>query len=147
LKASITGFSKLPQLPHPHLLIAPCLRREAVLSSRIEGTQASLAVLLTEEAGQLPSVPADDVPDVRNYVTALEYGIGRLDSLPLSLRLVRELHAKLLAGVRGETATPGEFRRSQNWIGPPGSTWLGDAKALKAATRVPYRLRQAMYGP
>jgi Fic family protein len=126
--SELSGLGR--QLPNPHLLIAPYLRREAVLSSRIEGTQASLADLLAEEAGQHPAAPADDVLEVRNYVTALEYGIGRLDTLPLSLRLVRELHAKLLEGVRGETATPGEFRRSQNWIGPPGST-------LATATYVP----------
>lgn len=118
--SELSGLGR--QLPNPHLLIAPYLRREAVLSSRIEGTQASITDLLADEAGQSPQVPADDVLEVRNYVTALEYGIQRLDTLPLSLRLVRELHEKLLHGVRGETATPGRFRRSQNWIGPPGST-------------------------
>lgn len=118
--SELSGLGR--QLPNPHLLIAPYLRREAVLSSRIEGTQASLADVLAEEAGQPPSAPADDVLEVRNYVSALEYGIQRLDTLPLSLRLVRELHGKLLDGVRGGSATPGEFRRTQNWIGPPGST-------------------------
>jgi Fic family protein len=118
--SELSGLGRV--LPNPHLLIAPYLRREAVLSSRIEGTQASLADLLAQEAGQPPHAPADDVLEVRNYVTALEYGIGRLAELPLSLRLVRELHAQLMDGVRGERATPGEFRRSQNWIGPPGST-------------------------
>lgn len=109
-------------LPNPHLLIAPYLRREAVLSSRIEGTQTSLADLLADEAGQALHVAPDDVREVRNYVTALEYGVRRLATLPLSLRLVCELHAKLMRGVRGDRATPGEFRRSQNWIGPAGST-------------------------
>lgn len=118
--SELSGLGR--QLPNPHLLIAPYLRREAVLSSRIEGIQASITDLLADEAGQSPQAPADDVLEVRNYVTALEYGVQRLDSLPLSLRLVRELHEKLLHGVRGETATPGQFRRSQNWIGPPGST-------------------------
>lgn len=118
--SELSGLGRV--LPNPHLLIAPYLRREAVLSSRIEGTQASLADLLAQEAGQPPHAPADDVLEVRNYVTALEYGIGRLAELPLSLRLVRELHARLMDGVRGERATSGEFRRSQNWIGPPGST-------------------------
>jgi Fic family protein len=118
--SELSGLGR--QLPNPHLLIAPYLRREAVLSSRIEGTQASLADVLAEEAGQPPNAPADDVLEVRNYVSALEYGIQRLDTLPLSLRLVRELHGELLDGVRGGSATPGEFRRSQNWIGPPGST-------------------------
>ena len=118
--SELSGLGR--QLPNPHLLIAPYLRREAVLSSRIEGTQASLADLLADEAGQTLQVPAGDVLEVRNYVTALEYGIERLSSLPLSLRLVRELHEKLMHGVRGNNATPGRFRRSQNWIGPPGST-------------------------
>jgi Fic family protein len=110
-------------LPNPHLLIAPYVRREAVLSSRIEGIRASLSDLLLDEAGARGgSGDPDDVREVRNYVIALEYGVRRLKSLPLSLRLVRELHGRLMKGVRGEHATPGEFRRSQNWIGPPGST-------------------------
>ncbi len=110
-------------LPNPHLLIAPYVRREAVLSSRIEGTKASLTDLLLDEAGA-PGESGDpeDVREVRNYVIALEYGVRRLKTLPLSLRLVRELHLRLMKGVRGDRATPGEFRRSQNWIGPPGST-------------------------
>lgn len=116
----LSGLGAL--LPNPHLLIAPYLRREAVSSSRIEGTRASLSDVLADEAGHVPEVPADDVREVRNYVVALEYGIGRLDHLPLSLRLVRELHECLMRGVRGDRATPGEFRRSQNWIGPYGST-------------------------
>lgn len=126
--SELSGLGR--QLPNPHLLIAPYLRREAVLSSRIEGTQASLADLLADEAGQAPQAPADDVLEVRNYVHALEYGVQRLGSLPFSLRLVRELHERLLEGVRGAHAAPGRFRRSQNWIGPPGST-------LATATYVP----------
>ncbi len=118
--SELSGLGRL--LPNPHLLIAPYLRREAVLSSRIEGTQTSLADLLADEAGQTPQAPASDVHEVRNYVVALEYGIARLQTLPLSLRLVRELHERLLHNVRGNSATPGEFRRSQNWIGPAGST-------------------------
>lgn len=118
--SELSGLGR--QLPNPHLLIAPYLRREAVLSSRIEGTQATLEDILADEAGQPPHAPVNDVLEVRNYVAALEYGIERLDTLPLSLRLVRELHAKLMEGVRGERAAPGEFRRMQNWIGPPGST-------------------------
>jgi Fic family protein len=109
-------------LPNPHLLIAPYVRREAVLSSRIEGTRTSLSDLLADEAGQTPDAPPDDVHEVRNYVVALDYGSARLQSLPLSLRLARELHQRLMHGVRGDRATPGEFRRSQNWIGPHGST-------------------------
>lgn len=122
--AALSELSGLGRhLPNPHLLISPYVRREAVLSSRIEGTTTSLAELLLEEvaAGAARRDP-DDVREVRNYVTALEHGIQRLRSLPLSLRLVRELHARLMKGVRGEHATPGEFRRSQNWIGAPRST-------------------------
>ena len=118
--SELSGIGRI--LPNPHLLIAPYIRREAVLSSRIEGTRASLSDLLADEAGQPTVQPHDDVREVRNYVTALDEGIQRLHSLPLSLRLVRELHGHLMRGVRGEHATPGEFRRSQNWIGPPGST-------------------------
>jgi Fic family protein len=114
-------------LPNPHLLIAPYIRREAVLSSRIEGTKAELSDLWLGdvESGEKRPETAD-VLEVKNYVTALEYGIQRLTDLPLSLRLVREIHAHLMEGVRGDQATPGEFRRSQNWIGPAGST-LADA--------------------
>ncbi|MCC5828956.1 MAG: Fic family protein [Phycisphaeraceae bacterium] len=109
-------------LPNPHLLMRPFLAREAVLSSRIEGTQATLGELLAVDAGAVVQRSPDDLREVGNYVTALEHGMARLDSLPLSLRLIRELHEKLMRGVRGEQATPGEFRRSQNWIGPPGCT-------------------------
>jgi len=108
------------RLPNPHLLIRPFLRREAVLSSRIEGTQATLGELLAVEAGSAVERSPDDLREVANYVTALEYGVERLKTLPLSLRLVRELHKRLMDGVRGNQATPGEFRRSQNWIGPAG---------------------------
>src|SRR6266436_2112719 len=110
------------RLPNPHLLIRPFVRREAVLSSRIEGTQATLGELLAAEAGAAVERSPDDLREVANYVTALEYGIERLKTLPLSLRLVRELHERLMAGVRDSHATPGEFRRSQNWIGKPGAT-------------------------
>ena len=92
-----------------------------MLSSRIEGTRASLSDVLLDEA-ELDRSEDPDVREVRNYVTALEYGLERLRDLPLSLRLVRELHERLMPGVRGKQATPGEFRRSQNWIGPAGST-------------------------
>ncbi len=108
-------------LTNPRLLIAPFIRREAVLSSRIEGTQASLSDLYAYEAAQLALFDyPEDVKEVHNYVAALEYGLERLQTLPISLRLIRELHARLMAGVRGEQQTPGEFRRSQNWIGAPG---------------------------
>ena len=110
-------------MPNPHLLIHPFIRREAVLSSRIEGTQADIADLYAYEAGQLllpgisPRPSAGDVREVLNYVHALEYGLERIKEFPLSLRLLRELHERLMTGVRGEHLTPGEFRRSQNWIG------------------------------
>ena len=111
------------QLPNPHLLIDPYARREAVLSSRIEGTQASLSDILLDEIdpGRVEA-SRDDIREVRNYVDALEFGIQRLQELPLSVRLVRELHRVLMQGVRGDHATPGELRVSRNWIGPPGST-------------------------
>ena len=115
-------------LPNPHLLIYPFIRREAVLSSRIEGTQSSLSDLLLFEATRLEK--HRDVKEVQNYVRAMEYGIKRLEELPLGLRLIRELHGILMEEVRGEHATPGEFRQSQNWIGSPGCT-------LDEATFVP----------
>lgn len=110
-------------LPNPYLLVRPFIRREAVFSSRIEGMRASLTDVYTYEAGQLSFfAPDPDVREVYNYVRALTYGLERLASLPVSLRLIRELHKRLLDGVRGQEWTPGEFRLSQNWIGPPGST-------------------------
>ncbi len=115
------------RLPNPHVLIRPFIRREAVLSSRIEGTQATLGELLAAEAGASVERSPDDLREVGNYVKALEHGLKRLETLPLSLRLVRELHERLMTGVRGNHATPGEFRRSQNWIGRPGET-LAQAK-------------------
>ncbi len=114
-------------LPNPHLLIGPFIRREAVLSSRIEGTQASLSDLLFFEAANLREQEVPDVREVSNYVGALEYGLSRLDTLPLSLRLIREMHERLLEGTRGQNLTPGEFRRSQNWIGPAGCTLMDAA--------------------
>lgn len=120
--SELSGLGRL--LPNPHLLIAPWMAREAVLSSRIEGTRASISDVLIDELGgqRVGMKPSDDVDEVRNYIVALEHGIARLPKLPLSLRLVREIHAKLMKGVRGDKATPGEFRKSQNWIGAPGST-------------------------
>ena len=113
-------------LPNPHLLIAPFVRREAVLSSRIEGTQAGFSDLLFFEAAPSAKPPIEDVKEVANYVSALEHGLARLKDLPVSLRLIREMHERLMHGVRGDSMTPGEFRRSQNWIGSPGCT-LADA--------------------
>jgi len=117
-------------LPNPHLLMHPFVTREAVLSSRIEGTQTTLGELLAADAGAVVQRNPDDLREVGNYVIALEHGMARLGSLPLSLRLIRELHEKLMHGARGDHATPGEFRRTQNWIGPPGCT-------LNNATFVP----------
>ncbi|MGH3427242.1 MAG: Fic family protein, partial [Mycobacteriales bacterium] len=113
-------------LPNPHLFIAPFVRREAVLSSRIEGTQASLSDLVRFEVMPARGASTADVSEVANYVRALDHGLARLKTLPMSLRLLREIHESLMTGVRGDHATPGEFRRSQNWIGPPGSS-LADA--------------------
>ena len=108
-------------LPNPHLLTQPFLNREAVLSSRIEGTEASATDLALFQAAGSPESNESDVREVSNYVTALRYGLKRLDELPLSLRFLREVHAKLMADVRGGDRNPGEFRHVQNWIGPPGS--------------------------
>lgn len=115
------------RLPNPDVLIRPFVRREAVLSSRIEGTQATLGELLAAEAGMAVERSPADLREVGNYVVALEYGIKRLKQLSLSLRLIKELHAKLMTGVRGDRARPGEFRDIQNWIGRPGIGIAGAA--------------------
>jgi Fic family protein len=109
-------------VPNPHLLIGPYLRLEAVLSSRIEGTKTDIPQLLRFEAGQVsPPDEADDAQEVANYVVAMEHGLARLrDGFPMSVRLLREMHGLLLAGVRGQRRSPGELRSSPNWIG--GST-------------------------
>lgn len=118
------------RLPNPHVLMRPFVRREAVLSSKIEGTQATLGELLAAEAGAAVSRSPEELREVGNYVVALEHGIARLQELPLCVRLVRELHEKLMEGARGQHATPGLFRTIQNWIGKPGST-------LATATFIP----------
>jgi len=124
--ATLTG-----SFPFPRLLLKAFIRREAVLSSRIEGTRATLAELYTYESSQLSFLkPQDDVREVHNYVAALDYGLERLKRFPISLRLMREIHEKLMQDVRGGTLTPGKFRRTQNWIGAAGST-------LTTATYVP----------
>ncbi|MDR2978104.1 MAG: Fic family protein [Rickettsiales bacterium] len=110
------------KLPNPHLLMRPFVAREAVFSSRIEGTQATLGEVLAQEAGANVNRNPDDLQEVHNYISALDYGLKRLQSLPLSLQLIKEIHGKLMQGVRGSHATPGEFRRVQNWIGIPGCT-------------------------
>jgi Fic family protein len=107
-------------LPDRHLFLYSYVRKEAVLSSQIEGTQSSLADLLLFELEQAPGVPVDDVVEVSNYVAALTHGLDRLrGGFPLSNRLLRETHGVLLAKGRGADKDPGEFRRSQNWIGGP----------------------------
>lgn len=121
--AALSELSGLGRnLPNPHLLIVPYTRREAVLSSRIEGTRASLSdVLRGEMEGEITDSTDADLREVRNYIVALDHGISRLAALPLSLRLVREMHERLMTGVRGDQAHPGEFRRVQNWIAPVGA--------------------------
>jgi Fic family protein len=109
-------------LPNPHLLIRPFITREAVLSSKIEGTQATLGEILAANAGVNVKQNPDDLVEVQNYINALDYGLKRLEELPLSLRLIKEIHEHLMQGVGGSHATPGEFRRSQNWIGSSGCT-------------------------
>jgi len=104
-------------------VVQPFIRREAVVSTRIEGTRASLSDLYTYEAQQLSFLePDSDADEVHNYVKAMNYGLERLKTHPVSLRLIREIHAQLMDNVRGKHLTPGEFRRSQNWIGPAGCT-------------------------
>ena len=117
-------------LPNPDLFVYMYVRKEAVLSSQIEGTQSSLQDLLTAEAHILGEGRPRDVDEVVNYVGAMKHGLARLADLPVSVRLIREIHAELLKGVRGSRLTPGELRRSQNWIGPSGCT-------LAEATFVP----------
>ncbi len=105
-------------LPDPQLFLYAYVRKEAVLSSQIEGTQSSLSDLLLFELDEQPGVPMDDVAEVSNYVAALDHGMARLaGGFPLSNRLLREMHERLMAGARGNEKSPGEFRRSQNWIG------------------------------
>ncbi|MFH1908717.1 MAG: Fic family protein [Chloroflexota bacterium] len=117
--------------PEPYALVRPFIRREAVLSSRIEGTRASLSDVYAYEAEQLSFLePSSDAHEVHNYVRALDYGLERLQTLPVSLRLIRELYERLMEGLRGGALTPGEFRRSQSLIGRPGAT-------LETATYVP----------
>ena len=128
LLGELSGTGRL--LANPYLLIAPYIRREAVSSSRIEGTQASLNDLFYFEATESEKPKAPDVREVKNYVRAMEYGIDRLEKLPISIRLICEIHRVLMEDVRGHHATPGEIRRSQNWVGPPGCS-------LQEATYVP----------
>lgn len=116
-------------LPNANLFIAMYVKKEALLSSQIEGTQASLEDLFEFESGEkLENI--NDVAEVVNYVKALNYGMERLQEFPMSLRLLKDIHAVLMEGVRGGEKTPGEFKKTQNWIGPAGCT-------LRDATFVP----------
>ena len=117
-------------LPNPDLFVAMYVRKEAVLSSQIEGTQASFADVLSAEYNQVEDQRRDDIGEISNYVSAMNWGLERLADFPLSLRLIREIHQKLLQNTRGSHRNPGEFRTSQNWIGPAGCT-------LNNATFVP----------
>ena len=108
-------------LPNPNLFVYMYVRKEAVLSSQIEGTQSSLQDLLAAEAHLAEGV-ADDAFEVVNYVRAMNMGLERLQELPISIRLIREIHHELMTGARGQHLTPGQLRQSQNWIGPAGST-------------------------
>lgn len=124
----LDGVAKV--IPDPDFFVGMYVRREAVLSSQIEGTQSTLEDLLQRELSEGDDDRRSDVLDIVNYVAAMNYGLGRLKTLPLSLRLIREIHGKLLQDGRGSGATPGEFRTTQNWIGPAGAS-------LKQATFVP----------
>lgn len=126
--ARLDGVSSI--LPNPDLFVAMYVNYEAVLSSQIEGTQSSLEDVLKFEAGDKRETVADDSGEVLNYIDAMNYGLERVRAFPLSLRLIREIHEKLMENVRGGQKTPGEFRRSQNWIGPKNCV-------LNQATYVP----------
>jgi len=128
LLGELSGTGRL--LPNPYLLISTYIRREAVSSSRIEGTQASLNDLFFYEAAEMEEPKVPDVKEVRNYVKAMEYGLKRLKQLPVSVRLISEIHKVLMEDVRGKGSAPGEIRHTQNWVGPIGCS-------LDEATYVP----------
>jgi len=117
-------------LPNPELFVAMYVKKEALLSSQIEGTQASLEGVLMFEANLASSEDINEIKEVINYIKAMNYGINRLRSLPMSLRLIKEIHKNLIEGTRGAHKAPGEFRKTQNWIGPHGAN-------LNEATFVP----------
>ncbi len=127
-------------LPNPNLFVAMYVKHEAVLSSQIEGTQSTLEDVLQFEIDAHGQDIPKDVEEVVNYVQAMNYGIERLKELPLSLRLIREIHAELLNGVRGENRSPGEFRTSQNWIGAAGGS-LANAVFVPPP---PFEMKQAL---
>lgn len=127
-------------LPDPGIFLYAYVRREAVISSQIEGTQSSLAQLLLFELEEAPGVPFNDVVEVSNYVAALKHGLGQLKEIPLCNRLIREMHSILLSRGRGSDKSPGEFRRSQNWI---RGTRPGNAVFVPAP---PHRVEECMAG-
>lgn len=146
-------------LPDTSLFLYFYVRKEALLSSQIEGTQSSFSDLLLHESREVPGVPLDDVAEVSSYVAAMEHGLKRLqEGFPLSLRLIREIHEILLSTGRGSTKSPGEFRRSQNWIGgsrpgnarfvppPPHEmeSCLGDLEKYLHAEHTPVLLKAAL---
>ena len=131
----LDGVSSL--VPNPDLFVAMYVKQEALLSSQIEGSQCTLEEVLQFEADPRGTEHLKDIAEVVNYVHAMNYGLKRLEDFPLSLRLIREIHQKLLTGVRGNERDPGEFRRSQNWIGPNGCT-------LTNATFVPPPVHEMM---
>lgn len=134
----LDGVSSI--LPNPDLFVAMYVRHEAVLSSQIEGTQSTLEDVLEFEMDARGARRTKDAEEVVNYVRAMNFGLERLASLPLSLRLLREIHERLMEGVRGSERSPGDFRTSQNWIGPQGCT-------LSTATFVPpppHEMREAL---
>ncbi|MFC1576806.1 Fic family protein [Candidatus Omnitrophota bacterium] len=134
----LSGISEA--LPNPDLFVAMYVRKEAVLSSQIEGTEASLEDVLAYESESKPKSLPNDVTEVVNYIKAMNYGLKRINELPLSLRLIKEIHNELMRGVRGGDKTPGEFRRSQNWIGPKGCT-LSNARFIPPP---PHEMMQAL---
>ena len=117
-------------IPNPELFVAMYVRKEAVLSSQIEGTQASFADVLSAEYNQAEDQRRDDIGEITNYVRAMDWGLNELTRFPLSLRLIRNIHKELLQNTRGSHRSPGEFRTTQNWIGPAGCT-------LSNATYIP----------
>ena len=133
----LSGISEA--LPNPDLFVAMYVRKEAVLSSQIEGTEASLEDVLEYESESRPKALPNDVGEVVNYVRAMNYGLERLNELPLSLRLIKEIHAELMKDVRGQDKTPGEVRKTQNWIGTKGCT-LNNARFIPPP---PHEMMQA----
>jgi len=126
--AKLDGITTV--LPNPEVFIAMYVKKEALLSSQIEGTQASLEGILRFEANLEPSEDINEIKEVLNYIKAMNYGISRLQDMPMSNRLIKEIHKILIKGTRGAHKTPGEFRKTQNWLGPQGAN-------LSEATFVP----------